>query len=291
MASMVNCVRCQSQCGEAPVWDPRTGRLSWIDTEKPVLSFYEPSSGLTASAKSQWLIQSIGRRKKGGWISVVREGFAIIEHDPGKGIMLGNPIKGMAHMTMNDGTVGPDGRFYAGSLNVQSLGAPDGCLHRVDADGSIHTIETGLVLPNGMAFSPDGKILYVTEMWVNRIIAFDFDKAKGTVSRRRTLVKVPEEEGHPDGLIVDAKGMLWSGHWQGFRLTCYDPDGKKVRHVEVPVPTATCMAFGGRDLDELYITTAKKGLSPEQLGKYPEAGDLFMTRLDVQGRLEHEFAG
>jgi sugar lactone lactonase YvrE len=194
-------------------------------------------------------------------------------------------------MTMNDGAVGPDGRFYAGSLNFDVLDAPDGCLYRVDTDGSIATIETGLVLPNGIAFSPDGRTLYVTEMWVNRITAFDFDARRGTVSRRRPLIEVPADEGHPDGLIVDAEGYLWSGHWQGFRVTRYDPDGKKVCHVGVPVPTATCMAFGGPGLDRLFITTGKKGLSPDQVGKYPEAGDLFMVTADVKGRIEPAFEG
>jgi sugar lactone lactonase YvrE len=194
-------------------------------------------------------------------------------------------------MTMNDGTVGPDGRFYAGSFNAQDLDAADGCLYRVDRDGAVEVIETGLVLPNGMAFSPDGKTLYVTEMWVRRIVAYDFDGRAGALSRRRALVTVPESEGYPDGLIVDEEGCLWSGHWQGFRVTRYDPDGKKVSHVVVPVPTATCMAFGGPELDRLYITTAKKGLTPEQLAAYPSAGDLFMVRPGVRGLAENEFDG
>jgi sugar lactone lactonase YvrE len=194
-------------------------------------------------------------------------------------------------MTMNDGTVGPDGRFYAGSFNVKDLGAADGCLYRVDQDGTVAMIETGLVLPNGMAFSPDGGTLYVTEMWVRLITAYDFDARSGALSRRRVLVTVPESEGYPDGLVVDEEGCLWSGHWQGFRITRYDPDGRKMRHADVPVPTATCMAFGGPDLDRLYITTAKKGLTAEQLTAYPSAGDLFMVRPGVRGRAEHEFAG
>ncbi len=222
---------------------------------------------------------------------MIRDGFALLEDTAASGKLLGNPVAGIAHMTMNDGAVGPDGRFYAGSVNVDVLDAPDGCLYRVDTDGSMSIIETGLVLPNGISFSPDGRTIYVTEMWANRITAFDFDPRKGTVSNRRVMIKVPEEEGHPDGLIVDAEGFLWSGHWQGFRLTRYDPDGKKVSHIEVPVPTATCMAFGGPDLDRLYITTGKKGLSPEQVQKCPEAGDLFMAQVDVRGRLEPAFGG
>jgi sugar lactone lactonase YvrE len=98
-------------------------------------------------------------------------------------------------------------------------------------------------------------------------------------------------EGYPDGLVVDEEGFLWSGHWQAFRVTRYDPDGRKVLHIDVPVPTATCMAFGGRDMDQLFITTAKKGLTPEQLAAYPAAGDLFQVRPGVRGREEHQFDG
>jgi sugar lactone lactonase YvrE len=273
------------------MWDARQERLYWIDTEKPVLCSHAPASGAGTIGESDWLIQCIGPRKKGGWVAVVRDGFALLEKERGKGRFLGNPIEGKPDLTMNDGAVGPDGRFYAGSLNMKVLEAPDGALHRLDPDGSLHTIETGLVLPNGISFSPDGKTMYVTEMWARLITAFDFDAKKGTVSRRRELIRVPDEEGYPDGLIVDAEGFLWSGHWQGFRLTRYDPDGRRERIVEVPVPTVTCMAFGGRELDRLFITTGKKGLSPEQIEKYPQAGDVFVTEPGVRGRLEPEFAG
>jgi sugar lactone lactonase YvrE len=287
----VNIAHSQSQCGESPIWEPAARRLAWIDTEKPVFSSFDPSTGRTETVKTQWLVQAIGRRRSGGWIAVIRDGFALLEVDPARGRLLGNPVEGVAHMTMNDGAVGPDGRFYAGSLNFDVLDAPDGCLYRVDTDGSIATIETGIVLPNGIAFSPDGRTMYVTEMFAHRILAFDFDPRKGAVSRRRTLVTVPEDEGLPDGLIVDAEGFLWSAHWQGFRVTRYDPHGRKADRVDVPAPTATCIAFGGPDLGTLYITTAKKGLTPEQIEKYPEAGDLFAVETGVRGMIEPDFGG
>ena len=281
----------QNQCGESPIWDPRTSTLAWVDTEVPVLCTLAEGSERAVTHSVSRLVQAIGLRRSGGWVAVVRDGFALLSAD-GKDVrFLGNPVEGLPHLTMNDGTVGPDGRFYAGSFNQKDLDAPDGCLYRVDHDGRAEVIDTGLVLPNGMAFSPDGKVLYLTEMWVRRIVAYDFDARSGSVSHRRTLVTVPEAEGYPDGLILDEEGFLWSGHWQGFRVTRYDPDGRKVRCIDVPVPTATCMAFGGPDLDRLYITTARKGLTAEQLGAFPLAGDLFMTRPGVRGRREHEFAG
>jgi sugar lactone lactonase YvrE len=290
MSDSVMRVHSQNTCGESPIWDPDGKRLYWIDTEKPSLWSLDPSSGQSTTVVCDWLVQAIGPRRSGGWIAVVRDGFALLERT-GKGTFLGNPVEGQRAMTMNDGAVGPDGRFYAGSLNQEVLGAADGCIYRVDADHSIHTIEHGLVLPNGLAFSPDGGTMYVTEMWARKITAFDFDARSGTLSRRRTLITVPEAEGYPDGLIVDSEGFLWSGHWQGFRLTRYGPDGRPERVVEVPVPTATCMAFGGRSLEKLYITTAKKGLTQEQLSRHPEAGDLFVLEPGVTGRLEPAFAG
>ena len=165
MKSTLHCLPSQNTCGESPMWDARLNRLFWVDTETPVLCSFDPARGAKSVGPSDWLIQAIGPRKSGGWVAVVRDGFALLEKEAGRGRFLGNPVEGKAAMAMNDGAVGPDGRFYAGSLNKDILEAPDGCLHRLDTDLSIHTIETGLVLPNGISFSPDGKTMYVTEMW------------------------------------------------------------------------------------------------------------------------------
>ena len=153
----MNLVHCQSQCGESPIWEPVARRLCWIDTENPVFTGFDPATGRAETTKTQWQVQAIGRRRSGGWIAVVRDGFAFLDADPARGRFLGNPVEGVAHMTMNDGAVGPDGRFYAGSFNFDVLDAPDGCLYRVDTDAAVATIETGIVLPNGIAFSPDGR--------------------------------------------------------------------------------------------------------------------------------------
>jgi sugar lactone lactonase YvrE len=291
MSGIEHLVSCQSQCGESPIWDPAARRLCWIDTENFVYSSCDASGAGRADVKTDWRIQAIGRRKAGGWVTVVRDGLAIFDPSTGKSRFLGNPIEGKPHLTMNDGAVGPDGRFYAGSLNMKVLESDEGALWRLDTDGKYTCIQDGIVLPNGIAFSPDGKTMYLTEMWARKITAFDFDAKKGTVSKRRVLVTIPDEEGYPDGLVVDAEGYLWSGHWQGFRVTRYTPQGKKDRIVEVPVPTATCMAFGGAGLDELFITTGKKGLSDEQLAKYPQAGDIYKVKPGARGMVEPEFLG
>ena len=282
---------CQCTCGESPIWEPESAGLFWVDTGERVFHEYDPGSGRHTPRDIPHLLQSIGRRKAGGWIAVDVKGLLLWNHASGESRFLGYPEEGKPHMCMSDGAVGPDGRFYAGSLNFETLDAPEGSIYRVDKDGSIAAACEGLALPNGLAFSPAGHTLYVTEMFANRILAYDFDPRTGTAANRRVLVEVPAEEGLPDGLIVDREGFLWSAHWQGFRITRYAPDGARDRVIELPVPTPTCMAFGGPKLDELYVTTARKGCSPEQLAEYPRSGDLFRVRLDVQGRLEPEFAG
>jgi sugar lactone lactonase YvrE len=284
-------VACRCDCGESPIWDPRNDRLYWVDTGERTFHEYDRGSGHYNRRDVEYLLQSIGRRRSGGWIAIDLKGLVLWNHETGENRFLGYPEEGKPHMCMSDGAVGPDGRFYAGSLNFEVLDAPDGSIYRVDKDGSISVACEGLALPNGLAFSPDGSTLYVTEMFANRILAYDFDSRTGTAANRRVLVDVPAEEGLPDGLIVDREGFLWSAHWQGFRITRYAPDGARERIIELPVPTPTCMAFGGEELDELYVTTARKGCSSEQLAEYPQSGDLFRIKLNVQGRLEPEFAG
>jgi len=183
------------------------------------------------------------------------------------------------------------GRLLIGTANVEQYDAPDGVLYRLDADRSIHKIDEGYAVVNGIGFSPDGRIVYVTDMFHNRILAFDYDTEAGTVANRRTFVEVPADAGLPDGLIVDAAGYIWSAHWGGWRVTRYDPDGKIEREIRLPVANVTCMGFGGSDLNELYITTAWFLLSDDDRKAQPQAGDLFRIRTDVTGLVEPQFAG
>jgi L-arabinonolactonase len=128
-------------------------------------------------------------------------------------------------------------------------------------------------------------------MFHRQILAFDYDILTGIVHNRRVWVHVPETAGMPDGLIVDSEDFVWSAHWGGWRVTCYDPAGKIEREVRLPVANATCLGFGGQDLDELYITTAWYELTKQERKQQPLAGDLFRIKTDVKGLPESEFLG
>jgi len=142
-----------------------------------------------------------------------------------------------------------------------------------------------------MGWSPDGGTLYVTDMFRRRILAYDYDLATGAVSGRRVFATIPEDAGLPDGLVVDAEGGVWSAHWGGWRVTRYAPDGAVEREIRLPVANITCMGFGGRGLDELYITTAWFLLSAAERTAQPQAGDLFRVKVGIRGIPEPCFAG
>jgi L-arabinonolactonase len=133
--------------------------------------------------------------------------------------------------------------------------------------------------------------VYVADQRHNQIIVLDYDTKKGTVSNRRLFARVPAGEGMPDGLIVDAEGFIWNGHWAGSKLTRYDPDGKIERQIRFPVEHVISFAFGGEDLDELFVTTAWWGFTDEERKQRPWAGDLFRIKTDIKGLIEPAFAG
>jgi sugar lactone lactonase YvrE len=213
-------------------------------------------------------------------------GVSLWEPSSNRCHFLGNPVADKPHLQFCDCTVDPHGRLIAGTFNADRFEAPDGAYYRLDGDLSFHEIDRGIVFTNGIAFSLNGKTMYGAEMFARRILAWDYDPEQGTVSRRRVLAELEPDAGYPDGVIVDAEGFLWVGHWAGFRVSRYSPEGKIERVIRLPVPTATCLAFGGVNLDELYITTAYKGLSEEQRKASPQSGDLFRVRPGLKGLVE-----
>jgi sugar lactone lactonase YvrE len=137
---------------------------------------------------------------------------------------------------------------------------------------------------NGLDWSPDGTTLYYTDSMRRLIWRFPFDMQSGTLGPREVFANVPQDQGCPDGLTVDAEGFVWSAHWNGWRVTRYDPDGRVERVLRLPVPRVTSLCFGGPDLDTLYMTSALIGLTSEQLLEAPLSGALFSCQPGVTGR-------
>jgi sugar lactone lactonase YvrE len=230
-------------------------------------------------------------RASGGFVVGTDKGFA--SWDPGsqKLDFIVNPESDRPYIRFNDGAVDARGRFWAGTMNDQDPAAPDGSIYRLDPDGSVHKMETGFTVSNGTAWSPDNKTMYFTDTFRQVILAFDYDLEAGSISNRRPYVRVPEEDGFPDGHTVDSEGFVWSTHWGGWKVTRYDPAGKKDREIRLPAPNVTKCAFGGENLDELYLTTAWTSMSEEDRKQNPLAGDLFRVKVGIKGLEQPKFAG
>jgi sugar lactone lactonase YvrE len=281
----------QDELGEGPMWHPDEGVLYWVDIDRRLVHRYDPASGAEATFEVAVPITVLRPREGGGFVTGTSKGFAFWDPRTGALEAIANPESDRPHNRFNDGAVDPRGRFWAGTMNQHEATAPDGCLYRLDGDCSVHTMATGFSVYNGTAWSPDGRTMYFTDTFRRTILACDFDAGRGTIGEQRPLVRVPEAEGYPDGHTVDGEGYIWSTHWGGGKVTRYTPAGAKEREIQLPAENVTCCAFGGRDLDELYITTARSGLDEAARARQPLAGDLFRVRVGVAGLATVKFVG
>jgi sugar lactone lactonase YvrE len=282
----------QNKLGETPIWAPEENALYWVDWANGPTCRFELATGKFTTFPVNLPVTALARRVGGGWIAITLNG--VYAWDPEANtydLLYGPPEPDKPEMCYNDAAVDRQGRLLVGTVNMNDPFTPDGSLYRLDPDCSLHKLDTGYATANGIGLSPDGKTVYVAAQRQNQIVALDYDPLKGTTSNRRIFARVPEDEGMPDGLIVDSEGFVWSGHWAGWRLTRYAPDGKIERQVRFPVQHVISFAFGGAELDELFVTTAWWGFSAEEREQNPWAGDLFRVKVGIKGLIEPAFAG
>ena len=281
----------QNELGEGPLWVPTEQALYWVDILNHLIFRYEPATGARHVFDPGVAVTVLARRVAGGFVAGTARGFAFWDGRTEKLEFIANPEAARPHIRFNDGATDARGRFWAGTMNGQDGSLPDGSLYRLDPDRSVRRMATGFTVYNGTAFSPDYRTMYFTDTFRRVIMAYDFDLEAGAIGNPRPFVHVPEEEGYPDGHTVDSEGFLWSTHWAGWRVTRYDPSGKKERDIRLPVPNVTCCAFGGPAMDELYLTTARTTLDEARRKQHPQAGDLFRVKVGVKGMARPPFAG
>lgn len=292
-ASRVECVvRGSDQLGETPLWCERERRLWWLDIERPALQWFDPASGrhgrtpvdgctfLGSQALcedgSRLLALDLSLRRRdatSGRLDLVAD---VARLEPG----LDNRL--------NDGRVDARGRLWVGTMD-NDLHRPQGALYRVDPDGSVHRLLGGVIVSNGIAFSPDQRTMVFTDTRRHLRWRFDLDFDAGTLSNRRVFGDHTATKDRPDGACFDADGCLWTAFFAGGRVERQRPDGEVDLVVPLPVSNATCVCFGGADLRTLYITTAAKFLSPAQRAAEPLAGSLFAVHGVGTGLPEHRF--
>jgi len=281
----------QNEMGETPIWVPEEKLLYWVDIGSHMIFRIDVKTNEYESFKPDMPVRGLCRKSSGDWLVVTDAGLAFWDPSSNTCEFIIDPYENQPDLQFNDGAIDRQGRLVVGSYNSNQLDAPDGSLYRLDADLTLHRLDKNLVLSNGIALSPDGKTLYVSEMFAHKITAYDYEIETGTAGNRRVFVAIPEDAGKPDGLTVDSHGFVWAAHWGGWRVTRYDPAGKLEREIRVPTELVTCIGFGGQNLDELYITTAWYNLSDQQRKDQPLAGDLFRIQTDITGIVEPAFDG
>ena len=275
--------------GEGPRWNAAEQRLYWVDfIENQNIHSWHPATQELRTFRTPAPVSALGFRRTGDLIVATGGQIAMFNLATQK-LSSFTTLETQPGMRLNDGAVDAGGRFWVGSMHSEKQDEPHGSLYRFDADGSVHRMDTGFTVSNGLGWSPDQRTFYFIDTFRRVIYAYDFSAATGAIGKRRVFARTGEADGYPDGLAVDAEGHVLVAFWGGWKVIRYDPDGKQEREIRFPVANPTACAFGGPDRDELYVTTARLGLEAEELAKQPLAGDLFRVRLNVQGQEEPYF--
>jgi L-arabinonolactonase len=223
-------------------------------------------------------------------VAAFADGFAVFDPRTGRRDDIAAFESDLPQTRLNDGRTDRQGRFIAGGMDEKDL-KPLSSVWRLDADLTLTKLFGSVRCANSTCFSPDGRTMYFADSPECEIVAFDYEPETGSVSRRRRLASFPKDRGVPDGSCVDTEGFIWNAVWEGYRVDRFAPDGALDRSIEVPVKKPTCVAFGGRDLDTIFITTSRLGSAPELLEREPSSGGLYAVRPGVKGLVDLPFAG
>jgi len=275
----------KAELGEGPVWDARTQTLYWLDILNKRI--YANTDILIESDE---FIGCLAPRKNGGLIFTKRFSFWTFEPDASRSTLLSALTDEPSNNRFNDGKCDPRGRFLAGTMDMGEKD-PNGSLYSFDGK-SVTKLLNNVTISNGMAWSSDYKTFYYIDTPTREVKAFDFDLETGAIANPRVVVYVPESLGWPDGMTSDAQGNLWIAIWGGAQVTKWNPNtGQLLEQIPVPAKNVSSCVFGGRDMNELYITSARKGLDKAALEGYPLTGGLFRLETKVEGMPTFEFAG
>lgn len=280
---------CRYMLGEGAIWHEPTGKLLHVDIEGKIVGLLDPETGEIASTAVPSRVGTVVP-VEGDCTSVVvclEDGAHRLSLSDGSLERLSvDPEAQLALNRFNDGKCDPTGRLWAGTMNIDPPRGNVGTLYRFDASVAESgfplvpvPIESGVCISNGIAWTSDNKRMLYIDTPTRRVDMFDYDAETGAATGRREVFTFAEGEyGWPDGCTLDTDGHLWIAHFGGGEVTCLDVDSKVIlARIKLPggVTNVTSVAFGGRDLGDLYITTAREGLTREDVAKQPTAGGIF----------------
>jgi sugar lactone lactonase YvrE len=290
----------QSLLGEGPIWNDEEQALYWVDAWQPLVWRWRHAD----ARLDHWRlpgdlnfepIGSLVFRRAGGLLVAMRSGFYTLDLQTGAHVRLADPEAARPPVALtnrlSDGKCDRRGRFWCGSTNT-NLKDATGSLYRLDPDGRCTAMVGGIIVSNGIAFSPDDRTLYYADSRAFTVWAFDFDIEHGTLSGRRPFIRTHGLAGRVDGATVDSDGHYWAALIGAGCVGQFNPQGQLLRTVELPVRNPAMCTFGGPGLDELYVVSSTRFTPDELRRRQPLAGGLFrITGLGVRGLPEPRFAG
>jgi L-arabinonolactonase len=283
MSALICAVERTHSLGEGPIWDAARGRLWWVDINGRRLEWFEPASGADGGVDLEVQTTSVVPRANGvGLLAAAKPGLGVLDPETGAFELKIELEADRPHNRPNDGNVDLAGRYWFGTMH-ETYGRFEGSLYRLDPDWTLTRCITGMGIPNTLVCSADGRRLYIADSTRLTLETASIDPETGALGPTLPFADTKGQSYGPDGSAVDAEGYLWNCQWGGSRIVRYAPDGRIDRIVPLPVTNPTSCAFGGADLDTLYITSARETLSPETLAREPWSGALMAFKPGVRG--------
>lgn len=273
--------------GEGPVWVAREQALYWVDIPEKRVFRWSEADGVRRKDMPRHVC-SLLPRASGGFVGGGYDGFLALTPDLSIEV-IGDPEPHLERNRFNDGKLDRSGRLWAGTMDRLEQETA-GSLYRLDPDLQWTRIDSGYHVTNGPAFSVDGRTMYHTDSARQTVYAFDVEP-DGSCGNKREHLRFGAGDGYPDGMAVDAEDCLWIAFWDGWCVRRFSPGGEQLAELRVPVQRPTSVAFGGTDLDRLFITSASRDLPEEERASQPQAGGLFVTVPGVRGVPDLPFAG
>lgn len=264
--------------GEGPIWDKVNNRIFWVNIMQGEIHWLYPATGKHSYCKTDQLIGTIAVMENGGIIAAVQNGFATIDLKTGAVKSITEIEAELKNNRFNDGKCDTSGRFWAGTMNMVSV-LNQAALYMLGTDLSIANKIQNVSIANGLAWSPDDKLFYFVDTPTNQVMAYDYEAETGNIKNGRVVIDRTSKKGYADGMTIDTEGMLWIALWDGWKVERWNPQtGKLIGIIELPVSLVTSCTFGGPDMRDLYITSARIGLTADALIDQPLAGSLFVVK-------------
>lgn len=280
---------CKCNLAESPFWHARRNSCFWVDINGKWFYEYNWQTAIVQKWQVEQEISLIVEMQDNNLILGLENGIASFDLQSNTLHWLADIEKDKPENRSNDGACDATGRLWMGTM-AKDTTPNKGSLYCIEKDFSVTKKLDHLTISNGLTWSPDNKRMYFIDSPTQTVQSFLFDGEKAEIKFEKVAIEIDKKMGTPDGMGIDEEGMLWIALYHGFGVYRWNPlTGKLLEKIDVPVPQVSCCTFGGENFDHLFITTTRQKMSEADLKKYPESGNLFVAKTDVQGLPKFKF--